>query len=52
MQRLIRMFIENGNTQITENIFFIGGAKVKYITSLRRFLPRLLTVGKTLRLFL
>lgn len=54
MQRLIRMFIfvENGNPQITENIFFIGTAKMAYITGLRGFLPRLLTVGKTLRLFL
>lgn len=34
VQRLIRMFIvvENGKPQITENIFFIGVAKIKYIT--------------------
>lgn len=54
VKRLIRMFIfiENGNPQITENTFFIGTARMVYITGLRRFLTRLLTVGNTLRLFL
>lgn len=54
VQRLIGMsiFVENGNPQITENIFFIGITKMEYITGRRRFLPRLPTVGKTLRLFL
>lgn len=53
-QRLIRMFIlvENRIPQITENIFFIGIAKMEYVTGLRRFLSRLLTVGETPRLFL
>lgn len=54
VQRLIRMFIlsENGNPQKTENTFFIGIAKMEYVIGLRRFLPRLLTLGKILRLFL
>lgn len=48
------MFIlsENGNPQKMENIFFIGIAKMEYIIGFRRFLPRLLTLGKILRLFL
>lgn len=36
----------------TENIFFTGIAKMEYIIGLRRFLPRLLTLGKILRFFL
>lgn len=54
VQRLIRMFIlsKNGNAQKMENIFFLGIAKMEYIIGLRRFLPRLLTLGKILRLFL
>jgi len=54
VQRLIRMliFVENGNLQITANMFLIGTAKMEYVAGLRRFLPSLLTVRKTTRLFL